>query len=767
MGGTTAIAGNVLTFTTDGPLDLEAEYHGIVEDAVDTDGYHMSGNYSFTFTTGALPAIAFTASAATASEGTTTHVMLYRSGDTSLEASVLVTDIGGTAVRGKNYTFMPVRITFEADQAYAGFDVGLPSNSVTEPADTYVNFSLSSVVNATLGDQIKFNLTIHDATAPAVIWASPANNTTGCIAGTVPAITFSKPVTNVTFQLKDSSNSVVAGMDFVDGANYAFTPYAPLKYGEHYRATVLNATDDGGRHIAAPYAFTFVTGPAPVLNFSAASASVNEGSVYQLFVTRTGDITGVSTCFVDGGSSPANNGDYSTSPSLPKTLTFGAGEARKTINFTASADNLTEGPEYASIGMSFVSGATRGTPYSFTLYISDTSLTPNTISFQKAGSTAFAGTTMAISIHRTGASQPSSAMIQAGGTAVEGRDFTVTPKQVNFTNMDYANILVTVADNVTGLDKYVNFSLTGLTGTDFSYQSTYNLTLAGTAYIPVIQFATASGLVEEGGYRIVTLTRTGLMSVESQVQVSATGMADGSDYTSSPSFGSFLTLYSGESSQNITIYGTQDYRTEGTETLTFSLIARGNSVLGPQSTYTLTINDTTTNNTKPIRNLRTWNLYTNLTKAISEAARGDTIEIDSGIYTVEALDINGTFLVGRDTGRGRPLIITSGQSDLKDGGIDGVDFDRSDVSTVYADSVLKVDGSSASIRNSHINSSATCIYHWGYLGDDDLRLTIENCNLIGGGRTSINYDIMGQGTGFDHHQELHHQRCRRPALVGP
>ena len=98
-----------------------------------------------------LPAISFASASATADEGTTAHIMLHRTGDTSGESSVLVTDVGGTAVRGKNYTFTPVRITFAAGEADAGFDVALPANSVTEPADTYVNFSLSNPINAVLG----------------------------------------------------------------------------------------------------------------------------------------------------------------------------------------------------------------------------------------------------------------------------------------------------------------------------------------------------------------------------------------------------------------------------------------------------------------------------------------------------------------------------------------------------------------------------------------------------------------------------------------
>ena len=102
------------------------------------DSGSVIDNYPMTYTSVvSLPTIAFSTASVTANEGTTAHIMLHRSGDTSGESSVLVTDVGGTAVRGKNYTFVPVRITFEAGQADSGFDVGLPSNSVIEPVDTY------------------------------------------------------------------------------------------------------------------------------------------------------------------------------------------------------------------------------------------------------------------------------------------------------------------------------------------------------------------------------------------------------------------------------------------------------------------------------------------------------------------------------------------------------------------------------------------------------------------------------------------------------
>ncbi len=110
----------------------------------------------------ALPVIDFASATVTGNEGETIHIMLHRSGDTSGESNVLVSYVGGTAVNGKDYTFSNVTLTFVAGQADSGFDVGMPSNSVIEPVDTYVNFSLSDPVNAATGSQLTCNLTIHD-----------------------------------------------------------------------------------------------------------------------------------------------------------------------------------------------------------------------------------------------------------------------------------------------------------------------------------------------------------------------------------------------------------------------------------------------------------------------------------------------------------------------------------------------------------------------------------------------------------------------------
>ncbi len=93
----------------------------------------FTDNYPMTYTSSLpQPAIAFTASSVTADEGTTFHIMLHRSGDRSDYSYVIVSYVGGTAIRGVNYTFTNVTITFEADQADSGFDVGLPANTVIE-----------------------------------------------------------------------------------------------------------------------------------------------------------------------------------------------------------------------------------------------------------------------------------------------------------------------------------------------------------------------------------------------------------------------------------------------------------------------------------------------------------------------------------------------------------------------------------------------------------------------------------------------------------
>lgn len=88
----------------------------------------------------------------------------------------------------------------------------------------------------------------------------------------------------------------------------------------------------------------------PKLSFSVASASVDEGQPYTLYIQRNIPL-GSTTCLIEitGGTAKAN--DYTLSQALPLTVTFANGETRKALVITPALDGKTEGQETLKLGI--------------------------------------------------------------------------------------------------------------------------------------------------------------------------------------------------------------------------------------------------------------------------------------------------------------------------------------------------------------------------------------------------------------------------------
>jgi hypothetical protein len=98
-----------------------------------------------------------------------------------------------------------------------------------------------------------------DLVPPVVESHSPAANATGVSAGTNATATFSEPVTNVTFDLRDSGNNAVPATVTVNGAVATLDPTSVLAFNATYTATVSGAVDGGG-NVMAPKTWSFTTG---------------------------------------------------------------------------------------------------------------------------------------------------------------------------------------------------------------------------------------------------------------------------------------------------------------------------------------------------------------------------------------------------------------------------------------------------------------------------------------------------------------------------
>ena len=137
--------------------------------------------------------------------------------------------------------------------------------------------------------------------------------------------------------------------------------------------------------------------------------------------------------------------------------------------------------------------------------------------------------------------------------------------------------------------------VTVIIANDDSDENPYNFAIQGTGTIPVVQFSQAAYQVNENGTAagaVVALSRTGLVDVASQVEVSFTddtATGGGIDYTSDLLTISFPA--GSTEAQTVTVPINQDFMVELAESLTMTVASLNNAQIGSQGTAVLQIVD--------------------------------------------------------------------------------------------------------------------------------------------------------------------------------
>ncbi len=140
--------------------------------------------------------------------------------------------------------------------------------SVALAAGTQFTATISTAAKTAEGNNLPAPVTWRFTTsaAPVVRLVSPADGATGVPAGTVVLAAFNDAMDRTStagaFSLRRTSDGApVAGtVDFYGSAVPVFTPAQPLAGGTRYTATISTAAKDtGGRHLAAPKSWSFVT----------------------------------------------------------------------------------------------------------------------------------------------------------------------------------------------------------------------------------------------------------------------------------------------------------------------------------------------------------------------------------------------------------------------------------------------------------------------------------------------------------------------------
>ena len=383
------------TFTPSAALADSKTYTATVSEALDLSGAPMTAPYSWSFTTAAPPSCpctiwpsSATPANATASDsgsvelgvkfradvnGYITGIRFYKgSGNTGTHVGNLwsstgtllatATFTGETASGWQQVSFSsPVAVTagttyvasYFGPNGHYAYDPGylLTSGVDNPPLHALANTTSPDGVYAYAGTSsfptspgngtnywvdVVFNLTAL-VTPPTVSSTTPAAGATAVAVSAAPAAIFNKPVqpSTISFTLKDSASSPVAGTVGYNGANLTatFTPSAALADSKTYTATVSEALDLSGAPMTAPYSWSFTTAAPPSCpctiwpsSATPANAAASDSGSVELGVKFRADVNGYITgirFYKGSGNTGTHVGNlWSSTGTLLATATF-------------------------------------------------------------------------------------------------------------------------------------------------------------------------------------------------------------------------------------------------------------------------------------------------------------------------------------------------------------------------------------------------------------------------------------------------------------
>ena len=273
VAGAVSASGNTATFAPSASLAGNTRYTATISPSMrDSAGNALAAEYSWSFSTGAVPDVIAPTVAGTSPQNGASGVAFNTivsvtfteamTNSTITPTSFIVAANGVTAVPGAvNVIGTTAIFTPTADFAPST----LYTVTITTAAKDASGNALASnfVLTFTTG-------VTPDLTAPTVTATTPANGATGVARSTTVSATFSETmsdatITTASFTLTPSNGgSAVAGTISVAGALATFTPALPLAGTTQYTATLSTAvTDASGNPLAGSVAWTFTTAAAP------------------------------------------------------------------------------------------------------------------------------------------------------------------------------------------------------------------------------------------------------------------------------------------------------------------------------------------------------------------------------------------------------------------------------------------------------------------------------------------------------------------------
>jgi hypothetical protein len=374
-------------------------------------------------------------------DGASITITVNRAGGTD-PATVNYATSNGSASFGSDYTTTSGTLNFAAGQTSATFNVPILDDALVEGNET-VNLTLSSPsAGSTIGAQSTAVLTIVDVEPGQFVFSSATYSVAengASILITVNRINGSTNAASVNYSTSNGSAS--AGADFTTtngtlnfGIGQTSATFSvpilddALVEGNETFNLALSAPTNGAALGSPSTSVVTITDFEPgSVQFNASTASVNEGSIVTLTITRTNGSNGPLTVTFGTASGSATSGTDFTPNSGP--VTFADGDTTpKTVNVQTTGDATVEGPETFTVALSTPTAGSIGSPGSVTVTINDTSNIPVFGPLAKMLLALFTAITGVFMINRKGLSAIFVALLLAGAAAPALQAQHATPR---------------------------------------------------------------------------------------------------------------------------------------------------------------------------------------------------------------------------------------------------------------------------------------------------------------------------------------------------
>lgn len=313
-------------------------------------------------------------------------IMLRRTGDLTKPAHLSMTAKDGSAWENRDFTFGLKEVSFAAGESEKSVDVTLLSRATAHP-DTKFNLVFHAAMGATyaateaevtiLSDKaIKYGSVQFDKASVDVDEGATAQVQINRLNGTDGEITFKvTPADGTAINGTDySAAAVVVTMKNGEGSALVQVPTTKRAGVQGNRTVSLNISEvTGGAELGQIGQATLNIKDVldnGILEFSATSVSVNENGSTTLTINRTNGTTGEVSVRVQSVNGSAVAGtDFNN---VDQVVTFAAGQASATVNFTMINRTGSQGARYFNVQMSGATGgATLGSATTARVNIAD------------------------------------------------------------------------------------------------------------------------------------------------------------------------------------------------------------------------------------------------------------------------------------------------------------------------------------------------------------------------------------------------------------